>query len=436
MGGGSSARHKVGFRPVALRTLGCLSAVVLALYAVLLSRQRQVDFEVYRMGGQHVLGSSLYSSHVTVSTGNLLFTYTPLAAILFWPFSRLPTGAGQVIWDITNIVALTALIAVSSAAAHSRPLIRSDWQLALIALAPMGLLLWPVRYDLKLGQIDIVLVLMIVTDLTIGMCWRGKRLPSGVLVGLAAAIKLTPLIFVPYLLITRQWRAAKNAALTFMAVTGVMTALAPTSSWNYFTKYAFDVRRIGDTSITNNQTLRAALARAGLAQPHAVVDLLLVVVLCAGVALAALAFHRSSALLGVLLCAATGLLVSPISWEHHYVWCVPLLVWLVTGVDRPRGGVVWAAIAAIVFMVMPPGQSDDLNVLGYVRENAYVLATVGFMALVGVMLWTRGPKPRVAGQQAGQSVRTSLESVPASERCLDALEPQPGRPAWAGTASD
>jgi alpha-1,2-mannosyltransferase len=199
----------------------------------------------------------------------------------------------------------------------------------------------------------------------------------------------TPLVFVPYLIVTRQWRAASNAALTFVVATGTMTALAPRSSWNYFTNYAFDVQRVGDTVITNNQTLRAALARAGLAQSHAPGDLLLVVVLCAGMTLAAVAFYRSSELLGVLLCAATGLLVSPISWQHHYVWCVPLLVWLVFGVDRPRRRAVWAAIAALVFMVMPPGHSGGLNVLWYLRENAYVLVTVGFMALAGAMLWTR-----------------------------------------------
>jgi len=361
----------------------------LALYAVLLSRQRQVAFEVYRMGGHHVLGSDLYVSHVTVAAGNLLFTYTPLAALLFWPFSLVSAGVGQVVWDITNVVALTALVAVSSAAARRRPLLRSDWYLALIALAPAGLLLWPVRYDLKLGQIDLVLVLMIVTDLTIGVSWRGKRLPPGALVGVAAAIKLTPLIFLPYLLVTRQWRAARNTACAFMVATGVMTALAPRSSWNYFTRYVYDVHRIGDSSITNNQTLRAALARAGLAHSHVVVDLLLVIVLCAGMALAALAFRRSSDLLGVLVCAATGLLISPISWQHHYVWCVPLVVWLIFGVDRPRRAAVWALIAAMIMMVMPPGHSSDLSVMWYVRENAYALATVGFMALVAAMLWAR-----------------------------------------------
>ncbi len=266
---------------------------------------------------------------------------------------------------------------------------RPDWQLALICLAPAGLLLWPIRYDLKLGQIDIVLVLMIVTDLTIGLSWRNKRLPTGVLVGLAAAIKLTPLVFIPFLLLTRQWRAARNAMLAFASATGLMMLVAPGPSWNYFTKYAFDVRRIGDSSITNNQTLRAALGRAGLAPPPAVVDLLLVVVLCTGLVLAGLAFRRSSVLLGVLVCAATGLLVSPISWEHHYVWCVPLLVWLVVGVDRPRRGAAWAVVGAIVFMGTPPGQGQDLTVLWFVRENPYVLAALAFIALVGAMLWSR-----------------------------------------------
>jgi alpha-1,2-mannosyltransferase len=387
---GSETRFDARHRPVALQILTFTSAGFLTLYAVSLSRQRQVDFQVYRMGGLHVLGSGLYSSSLHAPTGNLLlFTYTPLAAILFSPFSYLPTGVGQAVWDVINVVALTALIAVSSAAARRRPLVRSDWHLALIALTPTGLLLWPVRYDLWLGQMNIVLALMILTDLTIGVSWRGRRPPRGVLVGIAAAIKLTPLVFILFLLITRQWRAARNAALTFTAATGAMMAVAPRSSWNYFTKYVFDVRRIGNSSSVNNQTISAALVRAGFVQSHLVLDLTVVTVLCAGVTLAAVAFQRSSEFLGVLLCAATGLLVSPISWEHHYVWCVPLLFWLVLGKDRPRRGVMWAAIAGIVFMVMPPSLSGGHNVIGYMRENAYVLATIALLILGGAMLWTR-----------------------------------------------
>ena len=77
-------------------------------------------------------------------------------------------------------------------------------------LLPVALLLYPVRSDLALGQINIVLILMIIADLTTGLSWRGHSLPHGLLVGLAAAVKLTPLVFIPYLVVSRQWRAAET----------------------------------------------------------------------------------------------------------------------------------------------------------------------------------------------------------------------------------
>ena len=215
-------------------------------------------------------------------------------------------------------------------------------------------------------------------------------MPRGVLVGIAAAIKLTPLIFVPFLLLTRQWRAARNAVLSFLAFTVAMVALAPRSSWSYFTKYVDDVNRIGSSAITDNQTLRAALLRTGLHPSHAAVDALLLVFCGAGLVLAAVAFRSSSKVLGILVCSATGLMVSPISWQHHYVWSVPLVVWLVFGVDRPKWGAVWAAVVAVVFLVMPPtGLPAHLTPISYVWANAYTVATLAFLALVTVMLWNR-----------------------------------------------
>jgi hypothetical protein len=94
-------------------------------------------------------------------------------------------------------------------------------------------------------------------------------------------------------------------------------------------------------------------------------------------------------LLGVLVCAGAGLLISPISWLHHYVWIVPALVWLVVGIDRPAKGVYWAAAAVAVFMVMPPDAPGHADALWYVRENAYVISTLIFFALIGTMLWFR-----------------------------------------------
>jgi alpha-1,2-mannosyltransferase len=98
-------------------------------------------------------------------------------------------------------------------------------------------------------------------------------------------------------------------------------------------------------------------------------------------------------LLGVLVCAGTGLLVSPISWPHHYVWILPALAWLVVGSDRPARGVYWAAAATLVFMTVLQTPRGDVNVLWYVRENAYVISTVIFLALIGAMLWFRSRPP-------------------------------------------
>jgi alpha-1,2-mannosyltransferase len=368
---------------------GLVSAGLLAGWLGVQTRSWQVDFDVYRMGGQHVLGSNLYSSTLTAGVRHLPFTYPPMAALLFWPFSQLSTYAGRLVWDAIDVVALTALIAVSIAAARGRNVVPSDWRAALVLLFPLGYLLFPVRQDLELGQINVLLVLMIVADLAVRMSWRGKSLPKGVLTGLAAALKLTPLVFLPYLLATRQWRAARNMTTTFVVATAALFVIAPDASWRYFTKIVFEVKRVGSTGLVIDQTFRSAIDRAGVSPSDAVGALITVAMACGGLALAAYAYRRSSSLLGVLVCAGTGLLVSPISWLHHYVWIVPAVVWLVVGIDRPAKGVYWAAVAAVVYMVMPQDPSGPTNVLLYMRQNAYVISTLVFFGLIGAMLRSR-----------------------------------------------
>ncbi len=373
-----------------LWVVGFASAAALALCLAWLSHQPQMDLQVYRMGGEHVFGSGLYSSEITVQGRSLLFTYPPFAAVLFWPLSGLSTFIGQITWDALNLAALAALIVVSIAAARARTPVRTDWRTALLLLAPMGLLLYPVRIDLALGQINIMLTLMIVADLTMGVRCRGRNVPRGVLVGLAAAIKLTPLVFIAYLVVSRQWRTARNATFSFVAATGAMFAVDPRGSWLYFTKDALDVGRIGNRQLLGNQSLRAAITRGHVALSSWHVALVCILLLCVGVTLAAAAYRRSSALLAVLICAATGLMLSPISWTHHYVWIVPVLIWLVAGVDRPARGERWALAAALPFVVMLPFTSRGSGVLWYVRANIYVIATMAFITLIAIMLSLRG----------------------------------------------
>ena len=394
-----SRRRPLTLASPMLWVIGIPSAALLAIYCLWYSaNEPEMDFQVYRMGGGHVFGSGLYSSEIEVLGRHLSFTYPPLAALLFWPIAHLSVYAGQVSWDAINLVALIALIAVSIAAARSRRLALSDWRTALALLLPVALLLYPVRSDLALGQINIVLILMIVADLTTGLSWRDHSFPHGVLVGLAAAIKLTPLVFIPYLVMSRQWRAAGNAMLTFVLVTGALFAVSPHASWVYFTRDAFDVKRVGNSLTIGNQALHAAIVRAHLSPSSVLFDLIEAVVFCGGVAIAAAAHRHLSRLLAVLVCAATGLLLSPISWVHHYVWIVPALIWLAVGTDRPARGAWWALVAALTFMVVPPASAGGSGPLWFVRDDAYVVATLAFIGLVGVMLWFRRDAPSVPPQ--------------------------------------
>ena len=369
--------------------LGACSVAVLACYLVAMARLPQMDFDVYRMGGQHLLGPSLYTDHVRVLGRTLLFTYTPAAALLFWPAGLLSTHAGQIVWDLLDIGLLVCLLAVSLAAARQRRVCPADWRLALALSAPAGLVLYPVRYDLLLGQVNLLLVVAVLADLCIGIEWRCRTLPRGVLTGLAAAVKLTPLIFVAYLIVSRQWRAARNALLSFVAATAALFALSPVASWHYFTHDAYDVGRIGNAGRTDNQTLSETLRRIGLHPGHLGGDVIALVVLITGLWIATVAYRRSSSMIAVLVAAATSLLVSPISWIHHYVWLVPALVWLAVGADRPTGARWWIGLSVVVFMVDPNVADGHHGPVWSAVQNSYALAAAAFVAGIGFLLWRR-----------------------------------------------
>src|SRR3984885_8640115 len=234
-----------------------VAALGLSLYLAL--RNYQVDIDVYRMGSQHVLSPDLYS--VQFGNSHLLFTYPPFAALVF-ALGGLHLGlwALQVVWGITNVVTLAALIYLSirivvPALEHNEALKR-----ALLLLLPV-LALNPVFNAVGLGQIDLVLCLLVLWDLATDRRIGSRTVPLGVATGFAAAIKLTPLIFVPYLIITRRTRGALRSVLTFIACEGIAFVVAPGASRAYWTKYVFDSKRAGALLYMSDQNLSSALQR-------------------------------------------------------------------------------------------------------------------------------------------------------------------------------
>jgi alpha-1,2-mannosyltransferase len=169
--------------------------------------------------------------------------------------------------------------------------------------------------------------------------------------------------------------------------------IAPRSSWFYWSAKVF--QRAGSLVYTSDQNLHSALQRMTGAAPPPLLALGLTLLFgVGGLAVAAWAWRASSPMLGTLLCAATGLIISPVSWAHHYVWVVPVIAWLVLGQDRPPAGRWWALGVAILFWAAPiwwvadrqPGHSGALT---FLTANAFFLTAVAFLLLATALVWSR-----------------------------------------------
>ena len=254
----------------------------------------------------------------------------------------------QVGWSWANLAMLAGLVGVSLRAVARELDRRTLLWWALVLVLPLALL-DPVRQTILLGQVNLVLALMIVADLTLDL-----PVPRGILIGLAAAIKVTPIILVPYLLLTRQGRAALRAMAAFFAAAALAAAVEASTSWAYWTHDVRDPDRAGMLSWIGNQGMPGAVERAlGHALSTPSTFLIVAVVAGVGLVVASQAALRSSAVLGLLVVEAAEALANPVSWSHHYIWMVLLIAWLVLAEDRPRAGPWLAAVVALLLWAAP-----------------------------------------------------------------------------------
>lgn len=397
----TAARPRVAVPAMLWLAAAASAASAVAVAVGFATGTKQADIAVYLAGGAHLFGGGLYSMHVP-PTG-LLFTYPPFAALAFVPLAHLPALAARVVWAVLDVASLTGLIGVTLRAARTDDRPAASWRAALLLTGP-ATLLNPVLVNLTLGQVNILLALLVAADLLGSRRIAGRTLPQGLLTGLAAAIKLTPLIVVPYLWLTGRRRAAVVASATFVACEAVAALCSPSASVAYWTKDVFDASRAGGLLYISDQNLRSVLERFHHASvPGALVWSLALVLGAAGVALATLAARRSSALLGLLVCEATALLVSPISWVHHFVWVVPAIIWMAVAEDRPAHGPVLAGATFALFWAAPIWWTPNTE-LRELRENGWQLwvgnsfffATLAFLAGVAALLALR----RLAAQPA------------------------------------
>ena len=300
------------------------------------------DLDVYRHGAQAWLhGRPLYDASPWIG-----FIYPPFAAVLFSPMAVVPLEVDGALLTLISIALTGVVIAVTLRAQGHRPHV---W--GLVAVTSVTLLLEPVRTTLAMGQINLILLAAVVADVLLARIpW-----PRGLLVGLAAAIKLTPLVAVLFFVLRGDRRAAFVALLSFAAATALGAVLAPRDSLRYWTWAVFAVGRIFKPTYASNQNLRAVVARLGLTGPVGVAVWVMAAVVVVGVGMVAarraLRAHQPG--LALVLVAIAGLLVSPMSWSHHWVWCVPALL-VLADLGRVHRIPRWLAISGLMLFLISP----------------------------------------------------------------------------------
>ena len=367
-----------------------------------------IDLQVYRWGGEMARhGRNAYDLKFE---GFLSFTYTPLALLVFAVMSELSLAVLRFVMTGASIAALVGVgwLAWGLAGVRERPL-RVGLTLGLAGLA-LGL--EPVSQTLGFGQVNLLLMLAVVADLAAS----DRRRFKGAGVGLATAVKLTPAIFIGYLVLTRRLRAAAVAVGAFAAAVAVGFLALPAASRRFWIGGLFlKADRVGGVAYAGDQSLNGALVRlaGGSGTAKALWLAAALVVGAAGLGIAAWAARRGEELLGIATCALTALLVSPISWSHHWVWIVLLVPVAARLLWEHRWAPGWVALAAGMALFLagpvrviwgPPHESNleyGWRGLQLVQGNAYVLAGLALLGLAALYLRATRPKEGVEGQKVG-----------------------------------
>jgi alpha-1,2-mannosyltransferase len=330
-----------------------------------------IDLAVYRAAGKAVLhGRSVFGPYVAHQLRvPLPFIYPPVAAVFAIPFTLMPVGFANVVWTLITLALLFGVVKLCFAPSTDGSLV------ALMLAFGVALALSPVQENLRFGQLGIALMACCVFDCMVPR----TRWPRGVLVGIAAAVKLVPAIFVPYLWLTGRRRAAYVAIATFVGCTVVGWVADASDSWEFFRHRMFEPT---SPKYFSNQSLEGMLQR--FIGPWRLIWLPAVaVIIVFGLWQAARASRAGDELRGVAITGLVGVIVSPISWVHHIVWIVPAIAAiLATGTDKGRR-VLAFVVAALFVARLPYVGNDELHGTGFVAavlEDGYGIISIVLFA--------------------------------------------------------
>ncbi|MGU3502831.1 glycosyltransferase 87 family protein [Mycobacterium sp. C31M] len=378
-----------------------LAAMVWVGWRLLGESIYRIDIDVYRMGGRAWLdGTPLYADSTEFQTQagiDLPFTYPPLSAVAFAPFAWLSLPAAGTAITVTTLV----LLVVSTTIVLTRLQVGDTWQrrawLAAALTAPAVVFCEPLRANLEFGQVNVVLMTLVIADCVP----RRTPWPRGVLLGIAIAVKLTPAVFLLYFLLRRDIRALLVSTASAVVATLLGFVLAWRDSWVYWFETLRDTERIGTATLNTNQNISGMLARLGAGEDARFV---LWVVLCFAVlgltVWAGLRALRSAGdaepvatpVLALICVAMFGLVVSPVSWSHHWVWVLPTVVVTAVIGYRCRSLALLALSAAGVALtvwtpitLMPAHDETSVSLWLRLVGGSYLWWALAVIAVIGVV---------------------------------------------------
>ncbi|QBJ98449.1 DUF2029 domain-containing protein [Rhodococcus sp. ABRD24] len=399
--GWTSAERFLGSRAgTAVAAAALITSASLTVY--FLSTNGYIDLLVYRMGARVLLdGGDIYGAlPPVVGDFGLPFTYPPLAAMLFVPLSLIPLGLGKLLFTLISVAALAVTLRVVLGRVWPQLGARASWTGTAIALA-VALQLEPVRETISFGQINMVLMALVAVD----VLTKDPKWPRGLLIGLAAAIKLTPIGFLLLFLLERDWRTCGRIVGAALGFTVLAFVVMPEESAKYWSQTLRDTGRIGPAYFANNESIKAVISRFG--PPEQVGSVLWLVVVAVMLVVAAIAIRRAldhDDLVPALIANATAvLLASPVSWSHHWVWAAPALLVVALGALHAPSARTVLATAGIgaLFLIGPqhllPTAGDrelDWALWQHFLGTLYVTVGFAFLLWLAFVHYRNRPGPR------------------------------------------
>lgn len=368
-----------------------------------------VDLHVY-VGGAATIGTghALYDFTYADQTPDfpLPFTYPPFAAVVFYPLHLLPFGLVSFAWTVGIVAALYGVVRIS------QRLLGGGSHRAAMCWTAVGIWIEPLRSTLDYGQINVLLCLAVLYAVYSTRWWL-----SGLLVGVAAGIKLTPAISGVYFLGVRRWGTALFAAVVFVTTVAISALVVGDQARYYFAHLIFEPARVGSVATSFNQSWRGGISRivghdAGYSLPVLIAILVTAVLaVLAWRAIGAGKADRPDRLGGIVVVQLFGLLLSPVSWTHHWVWLLPTMIWLIHGPLKDRRGAQilgWGWLA--LTLIGPPWLLSFAQPTIWQTGRPWYLAWAGLVyivAAVATLAWVAS---------TGRRSRRSL--APAQDRSV------------------